>query len=227
LSVLFANDFHERNTAATFPVQPAVMALFRLRVELPDRPGALAHVAARIAESGASVVSLEIHELAGNKARDEIVVDGPSGWSVDVLAAALTSSGVATVLAAGPASELVDPVVDALEWAIARAEAGPEDADSALGCALLAITEATAAWVTDVAAALEVEAGRLALERRGPVVVQTEDDVWMLAVPDGQLDTRIVAFAARPLDAHFSVSEIARVGQLVRLHRQLLRQPVG
>ncbi|MBA3655083.1 MAG: ACT domain-containing protein, partial [Actinobacteria bacterium] len=37
------------------------MPLYRLRVELPDRPGALAHVAALIADSGASVISLDIH----------------------------------------------------------------------------------------------------------------------------------------------------------------------
>ncbi|HZN13112.1 MAG TPA: ACT domain-containing protein [Acidimicrobiales bacterium] len=216
----------------------AAMALYRLRIELPDAPGGLAHVAALLADSGASVISLDIHELAGPTAIDEIVIDAPLDWDADRFDARLAAAGAASLLSAEPASEAADPVVEALEWAIAIAAAEPEDYDAALGAAVLEVTSALAAWVTDVPGALGVEAGRLALERRSPVVVQTSevpstvagqlpDTVWMLAVPDGQLDTEIVAFAVRPLTLHFSVSEIARVEQLVRLRRQLTRVTVA
>jgi hypothetical protein len=213
------------------------MPLFRLRVELPDTPGALANVAALIGESGASVMSLDIHELAGPTAIDEIVVDAPDGWSSATLAFELGAAGAGTLLSAVPAAQATDPVVEALEWAIAMAAAEPEDCDAALGRAVFEVTSALAAWVTDVRGALEIDAGRLALERHGPVVLQTEvlpstvsaqlpDSVRLLAVPDGHLDTEVVAFAVRPLELHFSVSEIARVEQLVRLRRQLLHTAV-
>jgi hypothetical protein len=52
------------------------------------------------------------------------------------------------------------------------------------------------------------------------------DSFWLLAVPDGHLDPQLVAFAARPLALHFSVSEISRVEQLVRLRRQLASAPL-
>ncbi|MBA3654196.1 MAG: ACT domain-containing protein [Actinobacteria bacterium] len=213
------------------------MPLYRLRVELPDRPGALAHVAALIADSGASVISLDIHELAGPTAIDEIVVDAPDAWVPAELASALAAAEAATLLSSAAARDVRDPVVDALEWAIAIASADPADSDAALGEAVLEVTSALAAWVTDVRSALGIDAGRLALERRGPVVLQTRevpssvadhlpDAVWLLAVPDGRLDTELVAFAIRPLALHFTVSEIARVEQLVRLRRLLSRQLV-
>jgi hypothetical protein len=213
------------------------MPLFRLRVELPDRPGALANVTAVIADVGASVMSLDIHELTGPTAIDEIVIDAPDGWEPGLLAARLAAAEAATLLSSAAASQAIDPVVEALEWAIAMAEADPSDCDAALGRAVLEVTSALAAWVTDVRAALEVDVGRLALERGSPVVLQTSTvpanvasqlpaSVWLLAVPDGHLDAEIVAFAIRPTALHFSVSEIARVEQLVRLRRQLARVAV-
>jgi hypothetical protein len=214
------------------------MPLFRLRVELPDRPGALAHVAALIADAGASVISLDIHELAGPNAIDEIVVEAPDGWEPGQLASGLAAAEAATLLSSAAASQVSDPVVEALEWAIAMAAAEPADCDAALGRAVFEVTSALAAWVTDVRGALDVDAGRLALERGGPVVLQTgsvpssvagqlPDSVWLLAVPDGHLDAEVVAFAIRPLTLHFSVSEIARVEQLVRLRRQLTKVAVA
>src|SRR4051812_25001635 len=108
------------------------MSLFRLRVELPDRPGALAHVTALIADAGASVISLDIHELSGPTAIDEIVVDAPDGWEPGQLAARLADAEAATLLSSAAASDVIDPVVEALEWAIAMAEADPDDCDAAL-----------------------------------------------------------------------------------------------
>jgi hypothetical protein len=45
--------------------------------------------------------------------------------------------------------------------------------------------------------------------------------VWVLAVPDSNLDARLVAFLARPLSLRFTASEVARVEALMTLRRQL------
>jgi len=48
---------------------------FSLRVWMPDRPGALSHVAGRIGAVKADVVALEILERSSGRAMDEIVVE--------------------------------------------------------------------------------------------------------------------------------------------------------
>ncbi len=51
------------------------MSRYRLRVELPDLPGALAKVATVISDLDGDVVSIDIHELDGHQAVDELVVE--------------------------------------------------------------------------------------------------------------------------------------------------------
>jgi hypothetical protein len=45
--------------------------------------------------------------------------------------------------------------------------------------------------------------------------------MWLLAVPDGQPQTRRIAFLARPGSLRFTASEVARVDALMGLHRIL------
>ncbi|MCU1373449.1 MAG: hypothetical protein JWO68_735, partial [Actinomycetia bacterium] len=51
------------------------MVAYRLRIELPDRPGALAGVTSEIATFDANILSIDVHEVDGNTAIDEIVVE--------------------------------------------------------------------------------------------------------------------------------------------------------
>ena len=45
--------------------------------------------------------------------------------------------------------------------------------------------------------------------------------MWLLAVPDGQPQTRCIAFLARPGSLRFTASEVTRADALMALHRTL------
>ena len=212
------------------------MDAYRLRVELPDRPGALARVAAVIAASDADVLSVDIHELDGDVAIDEIVVDAPDGWEPGRLRDALARSEAGTLLSSQRTTDTRDAIVTALTWCAAMVAAGPQHCDLELGRAILDVTNASAAWVCDVDEALELPGGAVALERGGPVVVRTDalpsaygDDVprstWVLAAPDGILNATIVAFATRPSSLRFTPTDLARVAMLLALRRELALAP--
>jgi hypothetical protein len=210
------------------------MPAYRLRIELPDQPGALAHVAAMIAQAGGNVVSLDIHEVDGAQAVDEIVIEAPEEFEPARLAARLAESG-ADLLSCGPALELTDPMVRALRFAGALVAADPSRDLLELGRAVLEVTGATSAWVSTRTEAMQYEAGRRAIAHDGPIVLRTDDlppsvrmdarsPVWVLAVPDGGdglSPPGLVAFATRPAALRFTTSEIGRVEALLALHAVL------
>ena len=207
------------------------MPAYRLRVELPDEPGTLAKIAAAIAEAEGNVLSLDIHELDGATAVDEVVVEAPEGWDASLLAARLAAAGV-ELLSCALAVDRVDPMVRALRFAGALVASDPSRDTLELGRAVLEVTGASAAWVSPRREAVQYEAGRRALAHDGPIVLRTDDlppsvnddlrgPVWLLAVPDGRLDVGLVAFATRPIALRFTTSEIARVEALLALHAVL------
>ncbi len=61
------------------------MPAYRLRVGLPDRPGALGLVASRIGSVGADIVAVDILGRAEGRAVDEFVIELPSSELVDLL----------------------------------------------------------------------------------------------------------------------------------------------
>jgi len=206
----------------------ADMAAYRLRVELPDQPGALAHVAAAIAAADGNVVSIDIHELDAGNAVDEIVVEAPDGWDVAALGQAISETG-ADLLSCGPAVDRMDPMVRGLRYAAALIASGPARDTLELGRAVLELTSGTSAWVSTKAEAMAYEAGRRALQHGGPIVMRTDDlptsvkwdvrgPVWLLAAPGGEDDNAVVAFATRPPALRFTASEIERVECLLTLY---------
>lgn len=204
---------------------------FRLRIELPDQPGALARVAATIADQGGNVVSVDVHEIDGPWAVDEIVVDFEPGWNAPALASALAEAQAGVLLSSSACDVVVDPVVRSLQWAAAMCGIDARERDGALLDALSDACSLASAWVSPVADALAFAAGRRALERGGAVVQRADGvvgpvlpdlptSVWLLAVPDSHLNPQHVAFLARPLSLRFTASEIARVEALMALRRQ-------
>lgn len=204
----------------------------RLRVELPDHPGALAQVAAIIASQSGNVLSVDIHELDGSTAIDEIVVQSGEGWDPAMVADALERTGAGVLLSCQPGAAPTDPVVRALSWTASMLTAVPHDSELELARALAEACTYAHAWVCPVTSALSMAAGRLALERGQPVIRRSGDvpeqyagdlpaTVWLLAVPDGHLDAQLVAFLARPTSLRFTASEVARVEALMSLRRQL------
>src|SRR5262245_777288 len=85
---------------------------------LPDRPGALGHVASRIGAVRGDVVGIDILEREGGQAVDELVVELPSPGLVDLLVAEVRHvEGVAVEEVRPVTAARHDPRLDALEAA--------------------------------------------------------------------------------------------------------------
>jgi hypothetical protein len=92
----------------------------RLRVWLPDRPGALGAVASRIGGVKGDVIGIEILEHGAGRAIDDLVVALPDASLVDLLVAEVGEvDGVDVEEVIALSSESYDPDLDALEAAAA------------------------------------------------------------------------------------------------------------
>jgi hypothetical protein len=202
---------------------------YRLRVELPDLPGALTKVATVIADLDGDVVSIDIHELDGHHVVDELVVEVLTELDGRVLGAALETAGAGILLSCKPAAARPEPLVEALGWA---SELAAVNDPGTLGRVLASACHSSKVWVAPIDEAREVAVGRLALAREAPLVQRSHDlpealggrppsTMWLLAVPDGQPRTRCIAFLARSGSLRFTTSEVARVHALMKLHRTL------
>jgi hypothetical protein len=205
------------------------MTRYRLRVELPDLPGALAKVATVISDLDGDVVSIDIHELDGHQVVDELVVEVLTELDSRTLGAALEAADAGMLLSCAPAAARPEPVLEALGWARELAAA---DDPSILGRVLASACHSAKVWVAPIDEAREVPAGRLALARGAPLVQRSHDlpgplggrpasTMWLLAVPDTRPHARAIAFLARPGSLRFTASEVARVDALMTLHRSL------
>jgi hypothetical protein len=99
------------------------MRTFVIRVWLPDRPGALGAVAARIGSVGGDVVGIDILERGAGRAIDELVVQLPDAEGRDDTLVSLMVDemqqvdGVDVEEVTAVAEALRDPRLDALETA--------------------------------------------------------------------------------------------------------------
>lgn len=210
---------------------PTMTYRARVRIEMEDRPGSLAGVAEAIAGRGGNVVAIDVQEVDDHHVCDELVVDLPDAVGEAELAAALVGVGASTtrpgasLLSLRPGDGKVDPVIRSLRWACAVIGGGSA-AEDELTRAIADVCGTPAAWVLDSVGSRMFEAGRLALDRGRPVARRTADvparlaagsadEWWLLAVPDGRLDPRRVAFVARPVSLRFNATEIARVEALL------------
>jgi hypothetical protein len=197
---------------------------YRVRIELPDRPGALAKAAAALATAGANVMSVDIHEIDGERSVDEILVALPDTCVPETLWAALATAEAGTLLSVRADSGIVDPIVRALYWVGFALES--EDSDLALAQSLSEICSTDRAWVWSPAEAEKLMAGQRALAL-GTAVVTRENELppevrgdsiephWVLAIPDDQLNPSRVGFAARATNVRFTASEVARAEALM------------
>lgn len=204
--------------------------LHTLRVELEDRPGGLARVAAVLAEATVNILDIVIHEIEGSTVVDELVVEAPDDWDLVETRVRLDAAGV-HLLSSAEARRREDPVVTALGWVEDLLSSG--DAEEGLARVVARAAGATGACVLSAARARQVGAGRVAIERGSPVVQRTADLPvllapagealrWLVAVPDSSTAPELVAFATRPLSLRFTATEVARVAAVVRLHRRIL-----
>jgi hypothetical protein len=197
------------------------MVAYRLRIELPDRPGALAGVTSEIAGSDANILSIDVHVVDGNTAIDEIVVEVDEGWTPGPLATSLASGGAGILLSSRQVTASEDPVAGALDAVVAMVSGDPTAVDAECSNALLALALGSTARLLDVDTAVLDPAGRLAVDRRGTIVTR-DGDGWTLAALDDVTDPHTVALVTRPLDTRFSATEVSRVEALLRIRRSLL-----
>jgi ACT domain len=123
------------------------MATFLVRIELPDRPGALGAVASRIGAVRGDVVSIEIIRRQDGRALDEFVVELTDADLVPLLLNEIAEVDGVSVEAVHPvAAEVTDQRLDAYDTAAAILEARtPHDVLSAL--AMRTRHELDASWV--------------------------------------------------------------------------------
>jgi predicted amino acid-binding ACT domain protein len=214
-------------------VMATATASYRFRIEVPDRPGALARVTDVLAEAGGNVESIDLHVPSDGVAVDEIGVEAPEDWDMVGVAARIDRIDGARVLVQRRERHPGDPVVNALRWARHLLVAAPAESELELARAILEVTGASVAWTTPVPEARVTAVGRAALERRAAVSdradalpdgreTDVEGPYWLLAVPDDVEAPRLVAFVARPVATRFSPTESARLEALLRLRRALL-----
>jgi hypothetical protein len=147
-----------------------------LRLWLPDRPGALGHVASRIGSVHADVVGIEILERGGGRAVDDLVVALPSADLLDLLVREVTQvEGVDVEWIEPVEGTDHDPQLALLEAAVRLAEMADEPARlELLGAEVRRVFELT--WLTMVG-------------RSGPTVLLAEGPAppasWVLAFVDG------------------------------------------
>lgn len=208
------------------------MTLIRLRIALADRPGALARVAAMIADHGGNIVSVDVHRAGVVSAVDDVVVDFPDGGDIPALRNDLTASGAAT-LVSHQAAHVNDAVVSALARAGDMLDGTGGDPGAQLVAAVAELCSSPVVWLSTTADADHYDAGRFARERGGAIALRANDlpnemaallpgEVWLLALPEAERPTNgRVIFVARPLSNEFTSTEIARIEALMALYRRI------
>src|SRR5512144_928042 len=111
------------------------VALWRVRVDVPDEPGRLAGLAAAVRGGGGNILTFEVHRRDDGQVTDERVVDLPATRQVACLVTRLHDAG-ATAVRAVPADphELVDLPTHLVE-ATARLAVDPDALSAVLGLA--------------------------------------------------------------------------------------------
>jgi len=167
------------------------MAVFVLRVWVPDRPGALGAVASRIGAVRGDLIGIDILERGAGRAIDELVVELPDADLVPLLIHEVGEVDGVDVEDVRPApGTVLDPRLDALETAAVLC--GQQGVDSLLtALASHASHDVEAEW----AAVLDVEGGA---SRAG--VGTPPPTPWLMAFVAGSRSSPVAAAESGPGD---------------------------
>ena len=168
-----------------------------MRISLADRAGALAQAATVIGMHGGNILSIDVHDVGGPSAVDDLVVDFASGPSWDDLRADLFAIASAALIGHLEA-QATDPVV--VSVGLTASLVPGDGARLAEACRVLCF--ASQAW-TGAAGAGTVGSASLA----------------GLTVPLGGTGTYI--HLTRPAEFEFTPTEVARVEALIGVYLRL------
>lgn len=205
---------------------------FLIRVQLPDKPGALGAVATALGTIGADILSVDVVERGGGVAVDDLVVELPSGRLPDVLITAAESVEGVDVDAVRPYAGVLDTHRE-----LELVEAIAEDPRSGLEVFTEGVPKIVrAGWAMTVSGEGR-NVSRLAASTAAPQTVDVDlpwlplqhatvldgespwvPDTWqqlgteLAATPVGKPDRALLV--ARPGGPMFRAAEVARLAHL-------------
>ncbi|POM23351.1 hypothetical protein BTM25_45040 [Actinomadura rubteroloni] len=195
--------------------------LLRVRVRLPDRPGALGQVARTLGAAGADVAQMAVLERDGGRALDDFTVAWPAGAGIDPLCDGLAAIAGVDIVGIWPTVEPQGAFPDAelLGHLAADPSRGPLTLADAVPALLSADWAALAETGPDGPVALHVSLGGTAgvelpaLEPLRPRAFTAPDGTQFAVAP---MPEDIVLVVARTGAPPFHRSEVFRLEQLVR-----------
>ena len=204
----------------------------RLRVELDDRPGALAAVAAAIAARDANITAVDVLEAEGGRVVDEITVEAPADVDIGLLRSEIAGLQDARVLSHQRA-ELRDPIVRVLRGLAGAAEPQSDGGRNELRRAVSDLCATPAIAVLPAGEAAGHHLGRQALADPGRAAIgRGSDDLTFLgevitgdasvvAVSTTISSGPVVVVVARPVAQGFTPTECERIEALVDVYSRL------
>lgn len=203
--------------------------MLRVRVEVADRPGALAGLTTALAALHVDVASIDVLEVDGSTVVDELVLRLPRGVTGREVWDVLRVAGAAQVLSSAAEGPATDPAVTAIE--LARSVlADPADAD-APGRALARAAYADVGGWVDAEEARRFPLAQRALVGGVPSSGPAGPDASPLAVPSGRVlwvapqlpEPHRLAVVGRRTGIRFSATEAARLRAFATLLETLDR----
>jgi hypothetical protein len=201
------------------------MHTYRLRIEQPVQAVDDEDVAAAISNIGGSVLSVDLHEVEGHAAVDEIVVDLPDEIDQTALRSAFQGAEN-TALLSSKVCDRNEPIDQARRWAADTANDQPPT-HAALAQRLAAACPQATVWLCETHHADAVPAAQMAMERDAPVVhcttelpeqlaaAEVRSPRWVLAVPHESSHPSTLALLSRPMSLRFTATEVARIQLLL------------
>ena len=206
------------------------MGRHELWVELADRPGNLAAVAADLASCGANILHLDVHAGGDSTVVDRLVVQVPDERSHELAAAAARCGATLLHLDDADPHALVDDVVRALDAAVSLVASGRPDAVVDAIRRLIPVEDVR----VETAAAADAPPGspiadalargvtkiERAWDGPPPAGPATGDEPWLAVVPHDHDGVQAIAVLTRR-GPRFTATEVARCRAVLRLAAQI------
>jgi ACT domain len=215
---------------------------FLIRVQLPDRPGALGAVATALGKVGVDILSLDVVERRSGIAIDDLVVELPTGQLPDVLITAAESVPDVEVDAVRPWAgvldthrelELVEQIAADPEHGLQTFTDGVPKIIRAGWAVVFAAAEGTPRRLTASFAAPETVAGELPWWPLRRATILDGEESWV-PLPWRELGTELAAtpvggpdqvlLIGRPGGPMFRAAEVARLEHLAGIVAVVLRK---